>query len=420
MACLNDLNFNPGVSLVMHIDLNSCFARIEQQANPLLRGKPVAVAAYTTPSGCILAPSVEAKKLGVKVGMRVKEGLLLCPDLIILPTDPWKYRFVHIQLHELLSRYTDDVTPKSIDEFVLNFTNHAYLTTSLSDIAMEIKQQIKNKIGEWLTVSIGLGPNRFLAKTASNLHKPDGLDEINIKNHAAIYSQLQLTDLCGIDKRNQARLNSVGIYTVTDFLKADLLTLKAAFCSIQSYYWYLRLRGWEIDDFKSHRQTFGNSYSLPKALTKLDELSPIIMKLTEKAASRMRLAGYSTRGVHLALLYSDFTFYHKGRQLPRTLTDTRDIYRYLVRLYPGDKLPVKNVAISCFDLSHNNGSQLSLFEDTLKKNQLTQAVDEINKRWGQFVITPATLNMAGDRVVDRISFGGIKDLENFLTKTDPD
>src|SRR6476620_6881348 len=91
----------------MHIDLNSCFASVEQQANPLLRGKPIAVAAYTTASGCIVSPSVEAKRFGVKVGMRVKDGMQLCPQLRVLSPDPWKYRHVHQALAKVLSVYTD-------------------------------------------------------------------------------------------------------------------------------------------------------------------------------------------------------------------------------------------------------------------------------------------------------------------------
>src|SRR5512141_2875269 len=151
---MHDLNFNPSPSLIMHIDLNSCFATIEQQANPLLRGKPVAVAAYTTPSGCILAPSVEAKRFGVKTGMRVKDGKMLCPDLIILPSDPWKYRGVHLSLRKLISEYTNDFEPKSIDEFVLELAGYPVLARSaIRDVGREIKERIKKEIGDWLTVS---------------------------------------------------------------------------------------------------------------------------------------------------------------------------------------------------------------------------------------------------------------------------
>src|SRR3989344_7875013 len=102
------LSFNTKPSTILHVDLNSCFATIEQQANPHLRGKPIAVAAYDTPRGCIVAPSVEAKRLGVKVGMRVSEGRLLCPSLLVLTPDPAKYKSVHLALRKVISTYTDD------------------------------------------------------------------------------------------------------------------------------------------------------------------------------------------------------------------------------------------------------------------------------------------------------------------------
>ena len=136
-----NLAFNPKPSTILHIDLNSCFATIEQQANPLLRGRPIAVAAYATPNGCILAPSIEAKQHGIKTGMRVKEGKLLYPRLIILPPDPWKYRNVHLKLRKLLSDYTYDLTPKSIDEFVLDFQK--FSGSPMHKVGSEIKTRIK-------------------------------------------------------------------------------------------------------------------------------------------------------------------------------------------------------------------------------------------------------------------------------------
>lgn len=250
------LDFNRRPSSVMHIDLNSCFASIEQQANPLLRNKPIAVAAYDTPNGCILAASIEAKRLGIKVGLRVKEGRLLCPGLIVRSPDSDKYRAVHLALKKLLSEYTPKLTPKSIDEFVLDFSGTPAFQRGMFVVGREIKDRIKSEIGDYLTVSIGLGPNRFLAKTASNLHKPDGLDEINKENFIKIYKSLGLMDLNGIDRQNTIRLNTVGIYTVMDFFNADIPLLHCAFKSILGYYWFLRLRGWEIDDVDWDTKSF--------------------------------------------------------------------------------------------------------------------------------------------------------------------
>jgi DNA polymerase-4 len=376
----------------------------------------VAVAAYTTASGCIVAPSVEAKKLGVKVGMRVKDGKLLCPNLVVLPPDPWKYRNVHLQLRRLIGEYTNNFMPKSIDEFVLNLEGMpSLIASSMQQVARDIKRRIKKEIGEWLTVSIGIAPNRFLAKLASGLKKPDGLEVTDKTNFMQVYSSLKLTDLPYIKLRNSARLNSVGIYTVTDFYEAPLWKLKAAFQSINGYYWYLRLHGWEIDDVEFGRRSYGNSYALSKPLITIEELSPILAKLVTKTGARLRKAGYKTRGVHVSVAYRDGTHWHKSISLSKEIFDTRDIYKRalaILNMSPYKK-PVRELAESCFNLIKCGKTQLELFEDVPKKEKLSESVDKVNERWGEYVITPARMLTASDAVPDRIAFGGVKELEEF-------
>jgi DNA polymerase-4 len=411
-----DLPFNPKPPTILHLDLNSCFATIEQQANPKLRGKPVAVAAYTTPSGCIIAPSVEAKRLGVRLGMRVKDGKMICPHLIVLPPDPWKYRNVHLSLKNLLKTYTDLVFPRSIDEFVLDLEGFPAYAKGMLEVGKEIKERIKKEIGDWLTVSVGIGPNRFLAKTAASLHKPDGLDVIDRNNYLDIYARLKLTDLCGIKIQNTVRLNNAGIYTVLDFYYASSWQLQSAFASIVGYHWYLRLRGWETDDVEFARQSFGNSYALPKPLVSPAELAPLLRKLVEKTGIRMRKSGYWTKGVHVALLYRDGSFWHRGYTLPDYIFDCRDIYKAAFRILlqsPYQK-PVRNLAVSCFNLKKAANMQMDLFGNLEKKQKLVEAVDKINEKWGDFVITPALMLGMENTIIDRVSYGNIKELQNMV------
>ena len=426
------LGFNPKPSTIMHLDLNSCFATIEQQANPHLRGKPIAVAAFTSPSGCIVAPSIEAKRFGIKVGMRVKDGKALYPGLIVLPPDPWKYRNVHLALRRILSDYTADATPKSIDEFVLNMEDYLPLkeapckvpaqykrgeTTSLSmrKVGIDIKQRIKREIGEWLTVSIGIAPNRFLAKTAASLRKPDGLDEINKDNFMQVYSGLELVDLCGIKNRNAIRLASMGITSVLDFYNSPIWKLKAAFHSIAGYYWYTRLHGFEIDDVTFGRRSYGNSVALGKPLQTTSEISSVLSKLVEKMGARLRRAGYKAQGVHLALSYRDGAFWHRGVKTEKVLFDSRDIFKEAFRLLVSSphKGPLRDIAVSCFNLLKTDTYQLELFENVERKTKVVEAVDAINERWGSFIITAGRMQNTKDVVLDRIAFGGVKELEEF-------
>jgi DNA polymerase-4 len=401
----------------MHIDLNSCFATIEQQANPFLRGKPIAVAAFTTNKGCILAASVEAKRLGIKTGMRVMDGRVIYPKLIVLPPDPWKYRNVHLKLRNLISDYTSDFAPKSIDEFVLNLSDLINLKASpLSSVGKEIKGRIKKEIGEWLTVSVGIAPNRYLAKVAAGLHKPDGLDEINRNNFLDTYSTLKLTDLTGIKERNAARLNSMEIYSVMDFYNAPVWRLRAAFHSITGLYWHTRLAGYEVDNVEYGRHSYGNSVAIGRNLTKISDLSPILARLTEKMCSRLRAAGYRANGIHLMIVYKNGSWWHKGRQLSHPRFDSRDFYRAAFRLLmeANPASPVLNLAVSCFGLIRDSSTQLNFFDDVPKRENLVEAVDNINQRWGDFTLGSAR-SLGGSKIVmDRIAFGGVKELEELL------
>lgn len=395
------MEFNRDLPRIIHLDINSCFATIEQQANPKLRDKPVAVAAYTTNSGCILAASVTAKKLGIKTGMRVFEAKKIYPHLTVLTPDPPKYRFVHKKILRILKNYSDKVVPKSIDEFVFKIQ----IKGDMRNIAQEIKNRIKNEVGEYITVSIGISTNRYLAKIASNLKKPDGLSEINAHNFRDVFSRLKLTDLTGIKKGNEARLKLYGINTVNEFYDAPVWKLKLAFGGIGGLYWHTRLHGFEADDFKSSRKTYGNSYAPPpnKAHLKLEILS----KLCEKTGFRLRNAGLFAGGIHLAISYRDGTYWHKGIKTKEVLFDSIDIYKEslnLINQSPSNELP-SVIAVNVYNLQTDKNLQLSIFEDLNKKKELVTAVDSINRKWGLYTIHSARTTNDSTVVQDRISFG---------------
>jgi DNA polymerase IV len=232
------LPINRNQPFIMHVDLNSCFATIEQQANPLLRGKPLVVAAYNSPKGTVVAPSIEAKQYGIKTGMTVRDARLLYPGVIVRPPDPPKYRAVHLQFRTIFQDYSPAVTPQSIDEAVIDFTDtYALYNRTLPDIGREIKRRFREEIGEWMVCSIGISTNRFLAKLAASLKKPDGLETIDHTTVLSVYQQATLLDLSGINTRYQARLNAQGIFTPMEFFDASLDTLKKQV--FQKHYWLL-------------------------------------------------------------------------------------------------------------------------------------------------------------------------------------
>lgn len=394
------MEFNRNLPRIVHLDINSCFATIEQQANPILRDKPVVVAAYATNSGCVLAASVTAKKLGIKTGMRVMEARLIYPKVVVLSPDPPKYRFVHNKIKRILKDYSTSVIPKSIDEFVFE-------TVSLKpwEVAQEIKKRIKNEVGEYITVSIGISTNRYLAKVASNLQKPDGLSEINRNNIGEIFARLKLTDLTGIKTGNSRRLNLFGIKTASDFLDASIPKLKLAFGGICGLYWYLRLHGQEIDAFKSKRGMYGNSFAPPP--NKANMTLEILSKLSEKTGLRLRNANLKASGVHLFLQDRNGKSWHMGKKLNREIFNSNDIYNEVNNLLEVSPIKdnLRHVAISTFNLKPKNSFQLEFFEDVLKKDRLTRSLDLINTKFGDYTIYPARMANTEDIIRDRIAFG---------------
>ena len=274
---------------------------------------------------------------------------------------------------------------------------------------------MRSEIGEWISCSIGIGTNRFTAKLGASLHKPDGLDVITHENIRDIYSKVNLIDLCGINQRFQARLNANGIFTPVQFLDAPLQLLKKqVFQSICGYYWYLRLRGWEIDAIEFDRKSYGQSYALGKHTNDIHDLSALLMKLTEKMARRLRASHSTAKGIHVAIVYNDYTYWHKGRMFHTEMYTTADLFKKVMLVFnqQPQKKVVAKLAVSCYELESSNTSQLDLFDtEKIKQRSVSDACDKMNDRYDEYVITPALMMGLGDQVIDRIAFGGVKDLQ---------
>lgn len=408
--------FNTVLPHIMHIDLNSCFAIIEQQANPLLRHKPVAVAAYDTPGGMILASSYEAKAKGIKLGLSVREARQLAPHLCVRMPDPAKYRDAHNRFKEVLLRYTNDVTPKSIDEFVLNLRNSPGIRNGMTmqEIGYQIKQDIKQSLGNYVTVNVGIGANRFWAKTAAGLNKPDGLETITADNVANVYTKLHLTDITGINVRYAARLNGNGIFTPTEFAAAPAEFLaKKVFKSRIGYDWHARLRGWEVDATQWGTKSFGHQYALSHKTVDRAELCKILAKLCEKTGRRMRKHGYSATGVHIWLKFADYRHWGKGHHTKTELYATQDIYLHAQKLLENVTIHtyVTQMGVSVHKLQPSDPEQQNFFQGTrLDNHSVANASDAINDRYGEFTIVPGSMINMDDIILDRIAFGSVKNM----------
>ncbi len=394
------------------MDVNSCFATIEQQANPKLRNTPTVVVARNGPFGCVLAASYEAKRLGISTGTRLKEALSLCPQLNVLLPDPDKYRHVHKQLKKVLLKYTHLVTAWSIDEFNLDLTDNQALGQDLTKISHEIKARIKQEVGDYITVSIGLAPNSFLAKTAAGLQKPDGFIVIDKDNFLSTYSSMKITDLCGISHCLARHLYPVGITTVLDLYEAPHQLLKAALGPAAAQYWRLRLRGFQVVLSDAAPKSFGHSYVLPKPLSFKNTL-PILSQLLQKACLRLRNKNFQAKGLSIYLRFKDSPGWGQSLSANEPFFDDSTAWELLNNLLENSpkNIPIKATAVTLFNVSPRSQLQLNLFSDQIKKSDLTKALDKINTVYGGFTIGHAPAFFAENSVGDSIGFGRIRELE---------
>lgn len=405
---IND-DFNTEQPLIMHIDLNSAFATIEQQARPLLRGKPVAIVNRLTVHTSIITASYEAKQKGIKVGMRYKDAIRLLPNLVALESDPAKYRYVYRKLMAILNDYSPHVVMKSIDEGVMDL-HHLPTPPSLTKIGYDIKRRLREEIGVAMRCNVGIGPNRFLAKTAAGLNKPDGLDVIDATNLRATYQSLKLTDLTGIAGAMEHRLNAVGIFTPLEFLDASQVILeKIVFKSICGKQWYKRLRGWEVDDLTFDTKTVGRQYVLEKRNLKYCEITARLHNLCESVGARLRSQHKLARGVYVYARTDEHKYWHASRMCQLPFYSDGTINSLAQQLFFNAPSGIREIGVHCYKLSDNENEQISLFNDQLvREQQLVGAIDAINQRFGDRMIHSAnTLGIDGF-VKQKVSFGSTR------------
>jgi DNA polymerase-4 len=414
------LKINTAESNIMHIDLNSAFATTEQQARPSLRGKPMGVTNRISVNCCVIACSYEAKALGIKVGMGLSEARAIYPKFIVLETDPPKYHFVYQKLVKIMQDYSPNIEMKSIDEGIIDFNGTREVNTRpLEVIGAEIKQRIKDEIGSWMKVNVGIAPNRFLSKQAASWHKPNGLDVLEHRNLLDYYKTIKLQDLTGIAEHYTARLNAARIFTVMQFFQADSEYLKRqVFHSKVGEQWFKRLRGYEVDDVPTKLGQVGREWVLGKPSTDESYILPCFQYLCESTGKKLRYNNVDARGVMVGLRLQSGEYWYKRKMYGSSFYTDQEVYRralYLINQRP-KKEPIQKMSITCYELSPSARSQLGLFEQTNKAEWLTQAIDELNERYGTFIISSANSLLGKELVKQKIPFGSTKYFDLLLKR----
>jgi DNA polymerase-4 len=402
--------------IILHIDMNSYFASVEQQANPHLRGRPVGVCEHL--GGIIIAPSVEAKRRGVKVAMPVWEAVKLCPRIILLRTDPDKYRATTDRFMSILGDYNDEVELYSIDEAFFGCPcfkargcdSECYDNALL--LALTIKQRIKKEVGEWISCSIGIGPNKLVAKVAADLGEGD-LDRICVvkpKQIRHLYKTMSLTQIPGIGERMKRRLAKLGIFDLKSLADHPLGNLISQF-GVNGYFLRQAANFQDSSAVVSEPDmplSIGHVYTMPKASMSLSVLKRLAAKLAEKVGRRLRK--HQGRAGLISCFYSDKRgyFFHRQRTLHEMIVSGADIFDYAWSIFE-QGMPLKSgvkimgVTVGRIDFSPHPEPILEQYKKPLRA---ILAADQVNNKYGEYTIFPGRLLGAeSEWAKDTVGFG---------------
>lgn len=391
--------------IILHIDMNSYFASVEQQANPFLRGKPVGVCAYLSPGGCIIASSREAKARGIKTGCTVREALRLDPKVVLVENEPAKYRSTTERIFKILGEYTDRLEPYSIDEAFLDLTGWAKNFQEAEKIGQELSRRIKNEVGEWLSSSTGISWTKFLAKLSSDIAPKGGLLVITPENLDSFLENRPLTDAWGIGTAMATRLNYLGVNNLLELKHYSQDKIRRSL-GRYGYYLWANVNGLEISQVNEGSpapKSIGHSYCLPKHTTDKKYLGSVLYKLCEKTGRRLREKEMEAESMHIGWSYLREGDHFKSFKTKEKMFTTEEIFKHASQVLEKAELvmPVRMLAVSVGSLSSVT-SQMSLFEDNLAKKDLSRALDKINNKYGEYTVVSGqmfgTENMAKDRI----------------------
>ena len=379
----------------LFVDFDSFFASVEQHDAPHLRGKPVAVIPVASTTTCCIAASKEAKRdYGIKTGTGVAEALERCPDIALQIARPARYLKVHKQFLDAIATCIPHGTPASVDEVPCWLLGRERRRDNAEGIARNIKRVLRARFSEALTCSIGIAPNKFLAKTASDMNKPNGLTVIEEADLPHALHALELRDLCGIGPSMEARLHRADIETVEELCASSRDRLRRAWGSIEGERFWLQLRGFDLPERETQRGSIGHSHVLGPELRSFEGARSVLCKLLAKAAMRLRHEAYLAGGMAIRIRFvgMDARFEQDLRFAP--IDDTPALLRML-----GDKLermrraiavgrwdpkrnPPLSVAVTLVGLSPRVAVCGELMAERRRAQLASALLDRVNRKYG--------------------------------------
>jgi DNA polymerase-4 len=398
----------------LYVDFNSYFASVEQQLVPQLRGKPLGVLAVMAETTCCIAASYEAKAFGVKTGTVVSEARKLCPDIVFVQARPPLYVEYHHQLIEIVESCTHVEKVLSIDEMVCQLTGSQQIKDNALKLASKIKRAIAKNAGDYIKCSIGIAPNTFLAKVASNMQKPDGCVVIEGHELPQRLFGLALRDLNGIGKQMEARLNRYRINTVEQLYQANRQQLQTAWGSIEGERMYDKLRGIEPYYVKNTRSSLGHSHVLPPEQRNQAGARAVLHRLLQKASMRMRSYDLLASRIAVKIKFRNMPSWSLESAISptdNTLTLIKALETFL-QYYPNTKHEPYAVGVSFSGLLTAEEAARDLFQTAPLENEkkLNKAIDTLNSKFGKNTIYFGGAHQALKDAPMRIAFNHIPDL----------
>ncbi|MCP4375828.1 MAG: DNA polymerase IV [bacterium] len=376
---------------IIHADMDEFFAAVEKLDNPTLRGKPLLVGGDPAGRGVVATASYEARKFGCHSAMPMARAVRICPDAVVLPVRGKRYRQVSEEIFEIMGEFTPLVERLSIDEAFLDITGSQRLLGPASEVAADVKTRIKSRTG--LTVSVGLAPNKFLAKLASDLDKPDGLTIIEPDRIHEVLDPLDIRKLWGVGPAAAKRFEKLNIRTIGQLRHASSELIRTRLGSGGQQ---LQRLSAGLDDRPvtpdSRAKSIGQEQTFRTDIDDLTELSRILLDQTEQVSRRLRRSGLKARTVTLKLRYGDFTTLTRSVTLDSATDVTELLWRaargLLDNWASGQSHPLRLLGMTASQLAGSGGVQGSLFSDPGQETQqrIDRAVDEIANRFGDGAI----------------------------------
>jgi len=376
--------------VILHVDMDSYFASVEQQVRPSLRGKPIGVTGRPTERSIVVAASREAKRYKVWTGMPVWEALKACPELTLVAGNPERYLSITKRFVEILKEYTALLEIYSVDEAFLDVTQEVTKCGGSVRMAEEIRRRFREELGECITATVGIASGKTFAKLIGALHKPDGIGRLDDEEMPELLATTRVGDVWGIGRRIEARLNRAGIRTLQELGEVPERFLKREF-GVYGLHLHEIGRGRDSTPLVPYTEvpapkSVGHSKSLPPDLRDFPLALIVLRDLCDKVARRMRRLGFMGRTVHCGFRVGSIGPHH-GKQTTLDLPSNDGETFYEACLVVLEKIPVKpeqvsNVGVSVGNLVPTDRTSYALLEADRRRERLNAALDRIRDRYG--------------------------------------